>query len=493
MKTKRILLSSRLVAVAVLTIAGFLAAPAVRAQVCVGDSLALVEIYRATNGASWTSSTNWLTGPVSTWQGVAVTGERVTALTLTFNNLTGSLPLHLGFLQELTGLSLQGNALTGPVPVALVFLQKLKTVNLSDNELTGSIPATLGLTLSLSSLNLSGNKLTGSIPVTFALLSKLRALNLSNNQLTGSIPAALGLLSGLQTLELNDNQLTGQIPNTIGSLNSLREFFLFNNKLTGAIPNAIGSMDSVVFINLSNNRLTGAVPASIVNDKLLYFLNVESNQIKDVPNLSASTSLLQLYVANNKLTYADIEPNIVKAQNGSYAPQDSVGTNAVVTVCAGSSVTLPGNYIEASPNNSYTWFKKDLSYIAEPSTDASFTITNATPADAGLYTVEISNSVAVDLFLYRRTVRVKVGTCAGKTASTSDISVFPVPFDGATTVAVGGEAAQVVVLDGSGTVREKYDVAAQGSVQIGQRLERGTYLIQTIQGDKKESVRVIKK
>jgi Leucine-rich repeat (LRR) protein len=493
MKTKRILLSSRLVTVVLLTIAGFLTAPAARAEVCVGDSLALVEIYHATNGASWTSSTNWLSGPLSSWQGVQLTNGRVTSLTLTFNNLTGSLPLHLGFLQELTGLSLQGNALTGSVPVALVFLQKLKTVDLSGNKLTGGVPVTLGLTQSLVSLNLSGNQLTGSIPVTLALLSKLRSLNLSNNKLTGSIPPALGSLSGLQSLQLNDNQLTGQIPTTIGNLNSVREFLLFNNKLTGTIPTAIGGMDSVVFINLSNNKLTGAVPASIVNDKQLYFLNVESNQIKDVPNLSASTSLLQLYVASNKLTYADIEPNIVKAQNGSYAPQDSVGTNAVVTVCAGGAVTLPGNYIEASPNNSYTWFKKDLSFIADPSSSASFTITNATAANAGLYSVEISNSVAVDLILYRRTVRVKVAACAGKQSSASTISVYPVPFEGATTVAVGGEAAQVVVLDGNGTVREKYDVASQGSVEIGQRLERGTYLIQTIQGDKKESVRVIKK
>ena len=72
------------------------------AQTLQQDSLALVDLYNSTNGPSWTHNTNWLTGPVSTWQGVTVTGNRVTALSLPRNNLNGSVFLNnLGALNGL--------------------------------------------------------------------------------------------------------------------------------------------------------------------------------------------------------------------------------------------------------------------------------------------------------------------------------------------------------------------------------------------------------
>lgn len=478
----------------VLAIACCIAAPQAKAQVCIGDSLALVEVYQATGGPGWTSSTNWLTGPLATWQGVTVSGNRVTSLSLPFNHLTGTLPYHLGFLQELTNLSLQGNSLTGSIPAALVFLQKLTVLNLSTNTFSGSIPATLGFTQSLKSLNLSGNTLTGQVPGTLGLLSKLVSLDLSRNQLSGSIPSSLGALAKLQDLSLANNKLTGTIPSTIGGLNSVREVYLFDNKLSGALPNAIGSLDSVVIFNAANNRFTGAVPATIASLQFLYFFNVEGNQIKDLPNLSASTSLLQLYVANNKLTFADIEPNIAMARGGNYAPQDSIGTNKVVNICAGQTLTLPNNYIEASPNNTYTWFKTDFSFIGDPTADPVLTIPNVTAANSGLYSVQVANSVATDLLLYRKTVRVNVSTCATsmRALRTGDTKVYPVPFESTTTVEVAGEAAQVLVMDADGNVLETHTSEAQKSIQVGGTLKKGTYIVQSLHGGKKEIVRIVK-
>jgi len=483
-----------MVCVVLLTIVSHMGIPAAQAQVNVGDSLALVQIYDATNGAGWTSSTNWLTGPVNTWQGVTVTGTRVTALSLTFNNLSGALPYHLGFLQELTELSLQGNSLTGSVPATLVFLQKLKILDLSLNKLSGSIPATLGLTLSLTNVNLSGNLLGGSIPVTLALLSKLKSLDLSSNKIGGSIPAALGTLAKLQSLNLSNNKIGGPIPTTFSGLNSAYEVFLFNNKLSGPIPDAIGGMDSLQLFNASHNKLSGAVPASVATLPFLYFFNVESNEIKDLPNLSGSTSLLQLYVANNKLTFGDIVPNITKVRGGNYAPQDSLSTNKSVTVCAGATLTLSGNYIDPTPGNTYIWFKTDLSYRSPSSGDPALTIPNVTAANAGVYSVRVANSAASRLQLYRRTVRVNVKTCGtgAQTLTTGDTKVYPVPFNDATTVEVAGEAAQVVVMDSNGTIVETHATEPEQSIEIGRGLKKGTYLVQSSHGGKKEVVRVIK-
>ncbi|MFB3134079.1 MAG: hypothetical protein ACE10K_16295, partial [Rhodothermales bacterium] len=70
------------------------------------DSLALVAFYHATDGPNWGTNTNWLTGPVSTWFGVEVNGDRVTALVLAHDGFSGEIPAALGNLTRLENLDL---------------------------------------------------------------------------------------------------------------------------------------------------------------------------------------------------------------------------------------------------------------------------------------------------------------------------------------------------------------------------------------------------
>ena len=53
-------------------------------QVNLQDSMALVGLYNATGGSSWTNHTNWLAAnkPVSEWEGVVVSGNRVVSVSL---------------------------------------------------------------------------------------------------------------------------------------------------------------------------------------------------------------------------------------------------------------------------------------------------------------------------------------------------------------------------------------------------------------------------
>src|SRR3954467_10406512 len=73
------------------------------------DSLALVDLYNSTNGPGWGSNENWLTGPVSTWYGIEVTGTRVTAIFMLLNSLKGSIPSSIGNLTNLVNLGLEDN------------------------------------------------------------------------------------------------------------------------------------------------------------------------------------------------------------------------------------------------------------------------------------------------------------------------------------------------------------------------------------------------
>ena len=89
---------------------------------------------------------NWDgTRALGAWTGVAVGGtpERVTALRLGAQDLTGPLPAALGQLTQLTALDLRGNALTGDVPDALGTLTRLTALHLAGTRLTGCLPAAL--------------------------------------------------------------------------------------------------------------------------------------------------------------------------------------------------------------------------------------------------------------------------------------------------------------------------------------------------------------
>lgn len=470
------------------------------AQTCFGDSLALVNFYQATNGASWSSKNNWLTGPVQTWEGVTVEQGRVTRIYLPFNRVSGSLPYHLGFLQELKFLGLPGNSLQGNVPQVLVFLQKLEYLDLSENKLTGSIPSVLGFMPKLKTLILARNELSGSIPVTITNLTALSLLDLANNKLSGQIPENIGMLRNLGRLYLSNNQLKGSIPASMGDLRRAKQIFLLNNQLSGTLPASIGNLDSLVFFSVANNKLKGAVPNSFVNLKQIYLLNISGNQIVDLPNLSSVTSLFQFTVANNKLTFADIQPNLARMLAGSYAPQDSVGTNKTITVCAGKSVTLSADVIESSPSNTFTWFNQDFSFVSATSSSPLLTLDNVQPSDAGVYSTEIANANVPDLFLYRKSVRLVVKSCPASSTAFSleeaNTVVFPVPFEDKTTVRVNSDLSEDVVVkvfDQAGNVVAELQSKTNESIEVGEHLQPGTYYVKSQYGDKQETVRIVKK
>ena len=107
------------------------------------DRDVLVALYNATNGASWTNSTNWLSDrPLSEWHGVTTDAYgRVTELNLIDNELSGSIPSELGNLANLTELNLSSNQLSGSIPSELGNLTNLTLLWLADNQLSGCVPA----------------------------------------------------------------------------------------------------------------------------------------------------------------------------------------------------------------------------------------------------------------------------------------------------------------------------------------------------------------
>ena len=260
----------------------------------------LLNLFAGTNGASWTTSTNWngAAGSECTWFGVACDNSQstVTGVDLHTNNLTGSLPADLDNLTNLHDLLVQDNHLTGPIP-ALTGLSNLFQFNASSNQLSGAIPALTGL-VNLWAFDVSSNQLAGSIPP-FTGLVNLTVFQAYNNQLSGSIPQLAGL-TNLSAVTLSSNQLTGSIP-ALAGLANLTVLNVAQNALTGQIPPLTG-LPFLVSFDASSNQLTGSIPALAGLGNLSAFF-VQSNQLSgSIPALTGLPSLALFHIGSNGLT-----------------------------------------------------------------------------------------------------------------------------------------------------------------------------------------------
>ncbi len=183
----------------------------VQAQTVATDRAALVALYDATGGDSWTDNTGWKTDqPLGDWHGVTTDSEtgRVTDLVVANNNLTGALPAELGDLSELVNLAFYDNQLTGPIPPELGNLSNLNLLNLRNSGVTGTLPPELGkLNTALEFLSLDRNNLYGAVPAEWGDLhpSLISSILIENNQLIGELPHSWTRLTGLDILKFGNN------------------------------------------------------------------------------------------------------------------------------------------------------------------------------------------------------------------------------------------------------------------------------------------------
>ncbi len=209
----------------------------IEAQVNMQDSLALVDLYNSTNGVNWVNTWN-LANPVSTWNGVTVTNNNVTSLSLSRNNLVGSVPSSLGNITNLTSLILSYNSLTDSIPSSLGELSSLQHLELQYNQLTGSIP--FPTLTNLNYLMLNHNQLIDTIPYSFANQSWVY-LNVADNFLTGSLPTFNGAF-----VVAHKYISQGQAPTYL---------FFSNNHLSGTVP-PIDTSQQLIHVYIDSNIFT---------------------------------------------------------------------------------------------------------------------------------------------------------------------------------------------------------------------------------------------
>lgn len=296
------------------------------AQVSEVERQALIDLYNATNGDSWTNTIQgnapWLvndnTSDVSKWFGVTVIDNKVARLYILGNNLNGSLPESIGNLTNLTDLRIFrcGDQLTGPIPDSIGNLINLTYLALSSNGLDGIIPGSIGNLTNLTHLTLYRNKLEGKIPDLIGSLVNLTNLSLGENRLTGSIPPTLGQLTYLTNLNLFLNRLSGSIPEEIGDLTNLATLDLGRNLFSGALPVSIANLTKLTDLDLSSNVLDEPIIPELGMLTNLTNLNLYRNSIPGpIPSeLGNLTNLKSLSLGENQLT-GSIPPTLGQLTN----------------------------------------------------------------------------------------------------------------------------------------------------------------------------------
>ncbi|OYT12981.1 MAG: hypothetical protein B6I19_07385, partial [Bacteroidetes bacterium 4572_114] len=408
------------------------------------DSLALVAFYNSTGGPNWDNNANWLTGPVGTWYGVTVEGDRVVELgsagNFSFNNLTGHLPSEIGDLTALQKLVPGNNpGLTGEIPAEIGNLQQLRLIGTGNCSLIGTIPNSIGNCTLIRNLSLRENNLTGLIPPEIGNLDSLIFLDLHDNQLTGIIPPELGNLENLEWLKLNNNLLTGTIPEEITYLENLELLCLQHNQLSGQLPVYLSNLFyplqwDIISINVSNNLFSGPVPDEW--GELSFYissLDISNNHFTSLPDAQFNYMIDFFTLDFNDLRFEDLEPHYLMYLNGNYCtfdfePQSTMMEEIDTVLIPGSSISIYAG--TGGEHVLYYWLKNSqhMEYISLD-TDT-LHLENITIDDAGMYECEAVNTL-VPYNMWRKPLHITIDTTGVGTQNIqprqNQIYVYPNP------------------------------------------------------------------
>ncbi|MEG2339126.1 MAG: BACON domain-containing carbohydrate-binding protein [Odoribacter sp.] len=255
------------------------------------DSLALIALYRAMDGAYWKKPWDLEKG-ISTWTGVTtalVNNElRVTKLLLSSNNLDGVIPSEIGNFSALEELDLSFNSIHGEIPVEIGHLSALKILNINNDKFDGELPLSIGRLSQLEELNAQGNRFK-TFPVEICALPKLSYLHLNENEIS-SLPGEIAQMSALKYLYLNNNRLTA-LPKGLNKMAALIYLHADHNMIT-EFPTEIGELINLVSLKLDNNKITGTIPAGLSKLIHLKYLYLSGNTFTGgLPDLSKMEDL----------------------------------------------------------------------------------------------------------------------------------------------------------------------------------------------------------
>lgn len=158
----------------------------------------------------------------------------------------------------------------------------------------------------------------------------------------------------------------------------------------------------VTALVLPFNNLVGGVPPGITALSALDSLDLRGNELVSFPDVSTMPALGTLELANNRLTFEDLEPNI-GISYFAYSPQKAVGS--ADTIMLVENEPLYFSFTVGGSANEYQWEKDSLDVPGEV-TDSISKI--ASMADNGIWRLKITNPIVPGLELMSQSIWVIV-------------------------------------------------------------------------------------
>nr|CAB3445622.1 unnamed protein product [Digitaria exilis] len=239
-------------------------------------------------------------------------------LNLSYNLLSGGLPLELVLYSSITVLDVSFNQLSGDLqgqPSATP-VRPLQVLNISSNLFTGKFPSSTWEAMkNLVALNNSNNNFIGEIPTALCVITpSLAMLDLSYNRFSGSIPPGLGNCSMMTSLNAGHNNLSGTLPDDLFNITLLEHLSFQNNQLEGSLS-SISKLINLVTLDLGGNGFGGNIPDSHRSTSFMTRNRSIKDTIEGMPsNFNSEQSLVMVQRGKgqkNKLTFTDL----VKASN----------------------------------------------------------------------------------------------------------------------------------------------------------------------------------
>jgi len=256
------------------------------------DSLALVAIYNAANGASWKEDRVWdLSKPINEWYGVTLTNNRVSALKILAKTISTewTMPEEIGDLTELTDLRFNSACVAGDFMESLYKLTKLVSLYFQTNNISGSFSEKVAVWTELKDLYINDNaNFGGTLPKEFGQLKKLANINIAKTSIGGAVPAEFSSCDALvnfmvystKLTSLPDNfdqwpalkilqvydipTLTGPLPASVGNCKKVTSVWLHTCNFEGNIPESYANLPATCTqLRIMNNKLSGTVPAAV--------------------------------------------------------------------------------------------------------------------------------------------------------------------------------------------------------------------------------------
>lgn len=417
------------------------------AQVTEREFQALKALYNSTGGNNWTVKTGWdninttatRNDVTSAWKGLKVENGSVTEINFTSNNLVGYIPPQIGDFPELTRIYLDTNPLYGSIPSEIGKLVKLNTISLSSTTLSGPLPSSFGDLKALKNIYMANIPLNCEFPNDIiSKLTTLEYVQMENCGFTGSVGDIFEKHKMLGSLSLTSNKLTGILPPSLNKLKNLNSLYFGSNKFTGNLLSLDSCLNKIYYVTFDVNQFSGKIPSTYNKFMNLKYLHINDNQLYgEIPDGLLTTIFVRLYIGNNYFTFADIEPVFDKINS---LWQKNFISNKLypllqtsVNINEGQTLTLNAATLSKYPlggnNNRYKWYRNNVEVFSGNS--PIYSVTNAKTSNAGVYRLEVTNTVVTGMTIKSEDILVNV-LVAGNKAPT-DITFTPGSVDENTT------------------------------------------------------------